>query len=77
MRKDFDLMFASLGNGITVFDRNREENGDYKIVAHINSSRQITYRMSLPDKVKDKIRDYAKNEDPSISQSQSEKVFRK
>lgn len=33
--KTFDLMFCCLGNGITVCDRNREEHGDYKNVAHI------------------------------------------
>lgn len=33
--KTFDLMFGCLGNGITVYDRSREEHGDYKPVAHI------------------------------------------
>lgn len=33
--KPFDLMFCCLGNGITVCDRSREENSDYKHVAHI------------------------------------------
>ncbi len=33
--KTFDLMFCCLGNGITVCDRNQEEYGDYKNVAHI------------------------------------------
>lgn len=38
-----DLMFCSLGNGITICDRNREEYCDYKIVAHISYNRDITY----------------------------------
>ena len=33
--KTFDLMFCSLGNGTTICDRNREEYGDYKTVAHV------------------------------------------
>ena len=37
MRKEPDLMFCCLGNGITVCDRTREECGDYKTVAHIDS----------------------------------------
>jgi hypothetical protein len=32
-----DLGFGHLGNGITVFDRSREEHGDYKKVAHISA----------------------------------------
>ena len=31
-----DLMFGCLGNGLTVCDRARQENGDYKHVAHID-----------------------------------------
>jgi hypothetical protein len=38
-----DLMFCSLGNGVTICDRNREEHSDYKRVAHIGYSRNITY----------------------------------
>lgn len=38
-----DLMFCSLGNGISVCDRNREEHGDYKTVAHIRYNRQVNF----------------------------------
>lgn len=38
-----DLMFCSMGNGISVCDRNREEHGDYKTVAHIGYNRQVNY----------------------------------
>lgn len=37
------LMFCSMGNGITIADRNQEECSDYKIVAHIGYNRDITY----------------------------------
>jgi hypothetical protein len=38
-----DLMFCSMGNGITITGRNREEYRDYKTVAHIGYNRNITY----------------------------------
>ena len=37
-----DLGFGYLGNGITVFDRNFEVNGDYKRVAHISNNGDVT-----------------------------------
>lgn len=38
-----DLMFCSMGNGITIADRNQEKYSDYKTVAHIGYNRDITY----------------------------------
>jgi hypothetical protein len=42
-KKQVSLGFGSLGSGTTVWDRNRIQNGDYKIVAHISDSGKITY----------------------------------
>ena len=36
MNTKYDLMFGSLGNGTTVFNRAREEYGDYATLAHID-----------------------------------------
>jgi len=41
--KTENLMFAHLGNGVTVCDRNRFENDDYMTVAHISYHRVIKY----------------------------------
>lgn len=38
-----DLLFANLGNGLTVCDRNREEHRDYLKVAHISANGSISY----------------------------------
>lgn len=41
--KKYDLMFCSLGNGLTVCNRSSVENGDYKNVAHISPAGNITW----------------------------------
>lgn len=41
--KSVDLFFGHLGNGVSVSDRNREENYDYKKVAHISEEGEIQY----------------------------------
>lgn len=38
-----NIGFYALGNGLTVCDKSKEVNGDYKKVAHINRNRDITY----------------------------------
>ncbi len=58
--KGYDLMFASLGNGLTVVNRAREVKGDYEKLAHISEQGKITiYKNNLPAEVKDKIQDEA------------------
>lgn len=42
------LMCGSLGNGITIWDRSVEVSGDYKVIAHIDSERKITWRVKRP-----------------------------
>ncbi|WP_294203087.1 hypothetical protein [uncultured Chryseobacterium sp.] len=75
-KKREDLGFGSLGSGITVYDRNQRENGDFKKVAHISSYRLIQYYCSVSEEAKKKIEDFANNENPSISATQPEKVFK-
>lgn len=45
---NFELFMCCLGNGITVFDKAVEENGDYKIIAHIAECGKITWYVN-PD----------------------------
>lgn len=72
-----DLGFGHLGNGIVVYDRTRERNGDYAMVAHITASRTIDYtKVSISDEQRALIEHFAKTEDPTISASQDAKVFR-
>lgn len=48
--KSVDSFFGHLGNGISVSDKNREENRDYKNVAHISEEGEIEYYdKNLPD----------------------------
>jgi hypothetical protein len=70
-----NLRFASLGNGITVFDKNQMESGDYMKVAHISIYRRVQYYKPLSNEAEKEIKEYAKTANPSISQSQTEKVF--
>lgn len=61
--REVDLGFGGLGNGTTVWDRNRIENNDYKIVAHISNLGNITYYdKNLPEVAKNKIEEMAMKE---------------
>lgn len=62
-QREVDLGFGGLGNGTTVWDRNRIENNDYKIVAHISNSGNVTYYdKNLPEDAKNKIEEMAMKE---------------
>ena len=39
----FDIMFCSLGNGLTVCNRAATEHGDYKNIAHISRAGNIAW----------------------------------
>ena len=61
--KRVDLGFGGLGNGTTVWDRNRIHNNDYKIVAHISNEGKITYYdKKLPEYAINQIESMAENE---------------
>ena len=71
-----NLGFGSLGNGITVYDRTREENGDYICVAHISIDRVVSYRKHrLSAEQREAIESFAKNQDPDSDASRGVKVF--
>lgn len=43
--KKFELWFGCLGNGTTVCNKAVEENGDYKVIAHISNAGNIRWRV--------------------------------
>lgn len=48
----YDIMFCSLGNGVTVCNRNQIKNGDYKTIAHISAGGNVKYyedKNKMPD----------------------------
>ena len=59
-KKEVAIGFGGLGNGTTVWDKNRIQNGDYKIIAHISDSGKITYHdKKLPQTAINKIEEFA------------------
>lgn len=44
--KKFELFMGCLGNGITICNKAVEENGDYKIIAHIAECGRISWRVN-------------------------------
>jgi len=71
-----DLGFAFFGNGLTVYDRLHENDGDYEKVAHIATDRTVSYYCELSEADKAAIKKIAKESDPFTSTSQVNKVFR-
>ena len=59
----FDIGMGYLGNGLTVWNRAVEENGDYQNIAHISSEGEIRYYVDgLPDDVVSRIEQAAARE---------------
>lgn len=59
-----DLGCGRMGNGLTVWDRNKQKYGDYKIVAHISEDGKTIsfYDKELPQSAKDTIDRWAQEE---------------
>lgn len=59
-RKQFDLGFGCLGNGVTVYNRKEEVNRDYRTVAHIaNDGTVKIYDEDLPEAERSRIQEQA------------------
>jgi hypothetical protein len=74
--KKFELFMGCLGNGITVCNKAVEENGDYKIIAHISNAGNIKLYVSenyIPFEDMEKIK-AAANKNKEIFQSGFEKL---
>ena len=60
---EFDIGMGYLGNGLTVWNRAVEVNGDYQNIAHISPEGEITYYVQdLPQSVVERIEQAAKRE---------------
>ena len=74
--KAYDLGYGYLGNGLTVWNRLKEEHGDYKTVAHIGSDRTVTfYDGQMPQAVRDEIQRIADTSEMTVSATQDAPVF--
>ena len=61
----YDIGMGYLGNGLTVWNRAVEVNGDYQNIAHISPEGEITfYVQDLPQSVVERIRQVAEREKP-------------
>lgn len=68
-KKEVSIGFGGLGNGTTVWDRNRIQNGDYKIIAHISDFGKITYYdTKLPEYAITKIEAFAEQEKQRLAE---------
>lgn len=72
-----DLFFCHLGNGVSVCDRLRKENGDYIEVAHISYERAIIYYNSISDESREIIERFALEEIKEIELNKLRKEARK
>ena len=62
---EYDIGMGYLGNGLTVWNRAVEVNGDYQNIAHISPEGEITfYVQDLPQHVVERIRQAAEREKP-------------
>jgi len=74
--KQYELGFGHMGNGLTVWNRLEEKNGDYVTVAHIGPDRSVTiYDKDMPDSVKASIEREAKTSNMTVSATQDTPVF--
>ena len=72
----YDIGFGAMGNGLTVWNRKEEENGDYKTIAHIGADRSVTfYEDALPESIKERIQKIAETANMTISATQDAPVF--
>ena len=68
-KKEVSIGFGGLGNGTTVWDRNRIKNADYKIIAHISDFGKITYYdTKLPEYAISKIEAFAEQEKQRLAE---------
>ena len=66
--KEYDLGYGFLGNGITVWNRSEEVDGDYVTVAHIETDRPVKfYDKDIPHEVKQRINTVANSPDTRAS----------
>ena len=75
-KKAYDLGFGHLGNGLTVWNRLEEVDGDYRTVAHIAPDRTVQiYDEEMPQEVRDRIQQVADTSEMTVSTTQNAPVF--
>ena len=75
-QKSYDLGFGHLGNGLTVWNRLEEVDGDYRTVAHIAPDRTVQiYDEEMPQEVRDRIQQVADTSEMTVSTTQNAPVF--
>lgn len=74
--KQYELGYGYMGNGLTVWNRLEEQNGDYVTVAHIGTDRSVTiYDKDMPEAVKAGIEKTARTSEMRVSGTQDMPVF--
>jgi N12 class adenine-specific DNA methylase len=72
----YDLGYAHMGNGLTVWNRLEQEHGDYKTIAHIAPDRTVKFYVDdLPEDVRARIEHIAATSEATISATQDAPVF--
>jgi len=75
-KKPFEIGMGHMGNGLTVWNRLEEVDGDYKTIAHIGADRSVTYyEDNLPPAVKERIENEARTSEMTVSATQDTPVF--
>lgn len=75
-KKAYDLGFGHLGNGLTIWNRLEEVDGDYRTVAHIAPDRTVQiYDEEMPQEVRDRIQQVADSSEMMVSATQNTLVF--
>lgn len=75
-QKAYDLGFGHLGNGLTVWNRLEEVDGDYRTVAHIAPDRTVQiYDEEMPQELRDRIQQVADTSEMTVSATQNAPVF--
>jgi len=75
-KKPFEIGMGHMGNGLTVWNRLEEVDGDYKTIAHIGPDRSVTYyEDNLPPAVKERIENEARTSEMTVSATQDTPVF--
>lgn len=73
LETQYDIAFGHKGSGITVWDRQQLENGDYKTIAHIRDAGQVYfYDNNLPDNVKRQIKNLAMVQEAEFGKQHNE-----
>ena len=76
LQKAYDLGFGHLGNGLTVWNRLEEVDGDYRTVAHIAPDRTVQiYDEEMPQEIRERIQQVADSSEMAVSATQNTPVF--